>query len=79
MLCQDEWPEMADGSDYDGKHLLPLLHNGKSPFAEVWDVNLLIQEIEEKLNTQVIDIPFVCDGSNNYVSNHNHYITYHDE
>ena len=34
----------------------------------MWDVRLLIQEIEEKLSTRVIDIPAVNSGSNSYVS-----------
>ena len=33
-------------------------------------MKLLIQEIEEKLNTQVTDIPIVDKGSNNYVGSH---------
>ncbi len=38
-----------------------------APSHGVLDVNLLIQEIEENLGTQVIDIPIVSKGSNNYV------------
>lgn len=64
----DEWPKMPDGTDYDGKDLLNLLRDGKSPFADVWDVNLLIREIEEHLNTKVVDIPFIYHGANSYVS-----------
>ncbi|KAJ8125508.1 hypothetical protein O1611_g8131 [Lasiodiplodia mahajangana] len=60
----DDWPKMPDGSDFDGKHLLGLVHNKKSPFS--WNVNLLIQEIEENLNTRVVGIPYVDKGSNNY-------------
>jgi len=66
MYYDDDWPNMPDGSDFNGKQLLTLVHNGKSPFP--WNVNLLIQEIEENLNTQVVDIPYVNQGSNNYVS-----------
>jgi hypothetical protein len=40
---------------------------GKSPFDGVWDARLLIREVEESLNAQVTDIPFI-KGSNNYVS-----------
>ena len=58
---------MADGSDYDGRNLLPLTRDGHSPFADRWDVNLLIREIEDELGTQVVDIPTVSMGSNNYV------------
>jgi hypothetical protein len=68
MYTDDEWPEMPDGIDFDGKQLLTLVRDGNSPFHGVWDVNLLIQEIEKNLDTQVIDIPQVYYGSNNYVS-----------
>ncbi|KAJ2903737.1 uncharacterized protein MKZ38_009389 [Zalerion maritima] len=66
MYIDDDWPKMPDGSDFDGKQLLALVRSGKSPFHGVWDVNLLIQEIEENLDTQVIDIPATYKGSNNY-------------
>lgn len=46
---------------------MDLVRNDNSPFQGVWDVRLLIQEIEEKLNTQVTDVPIVDKGSNNYV------------
>jgi hypothetical protein len=68
MYIDDDWPKMPDGSDFDGKQLLALVRSGKSPFHGVWDVNLLIQEIEENLDTQMIDIPAIYKGSNNYVS-----------
>lgn len=35
------------------QHLLALVRAGKSPFHDEWDVNLLIQEIEENLCAQV--------------------------
>ena len=68
MYYCDEWPKMLDGKDFDGKHLLSLVRSGNSPFKGLWDVNLLIQEVEENLNTQVIDIPVISMSSNNYVS-----------
>lgn len=40
---------MPDGSEFDGKQLLTLIRNDRSPFQGVWDVNLLIREIEEVL------------------------------
>ena len=67
MAFRDDWPKMQDGTDFDGKQLLTLVHSGNSPFHGVWDVNLLIQEIEENLGTHVIDIPMLYNGSNNYV------------
>ncbi|KAL7949658.1 3-hydroxybutyryl-CoA dehydratase [Trichoderma barbatum] len=63
---RDDWPKMADGTDYDRKQLLDLVRNGKSPFSDVWDVNQLIQEIEEHPDTTVVDIPHVYDGANCY-------------
>jgi len=64
----DDWPKMPDGSRFDGKQLLTLVRSGNNPFHEFWDVNVLIQEVEEKLGTRVIDIPKISRGSNNYVS-----------
>lgn len=64
-LC-DDWPQMPDSSDFDGEHLLTLVRSGNSPFHGIWDVNLLIREIEDSLATQVIDIPLLSKGSNNY-------------
>jgi hypothetical protein len=68
MSFRDDWPKMPDASDFDGKQLLALVRSGNSLFHGVWDVNLLIREIEENLGAQVIDIPVVYKGSNNYVS-----------
>jgi hypothetical protein len=68
MYDHDEWPKMPDGNDFDGKQLLTLVRSGNSPFHGLWDVNLLIREIEQNLDAHVIDIPFICKGSNNYVS-----------
>jgi hypothetical protein len=68
MYYKDYWPKMPDGEDFDGKHLLTLVCNGQSPFEQVWNINLLIQEIESHLRTTVVDIPVVYSGSNNYVS-----------
>lgn len=67
----DDWPTMPDGSDFDGKQLLTLVNTDSSPFR-TWDVRLLIREIEEKLDSQVTDIPAVYKGSNNYVSSSLH-------
>ena len=66
MAFRDDWPKMQDGIDFDGKQLLTF--SGNSPFHGVWDVNLPIREVEENLCTEVIDIPVVYKGSNNYVS-----------
>ncbi|KAI0893250.1 hypothetical protein F4806DRAFT_476349 [Annulohypoxylon nitens] len=66
MSPRDNWPKMPDGQEFDGQHLLTLTRNGSSPFQDKWDVNLLIHEIEENLHAQVVDIPYVSKGSNNY-------------
>ncbi|KAJ6013774.1 hypothetical protein N7540_008365 [Penicillium herquei] len=68
MGWRDDWPSMPDGSAYDGKQLVTLFREGKSPFRALWDVNLLIEEIEKHTGTQVVDIPVVDKGSNNYVT-----------
>lgn len=68
MAWRDEWPLGPDGKEYDGKRLMDMVHNNSSPFRACWDVQLLIQEVEEKLRTEVTDIPMVHKGSNNYVS-----------
>jgi len=65
---RDGWPKMPNSTEYDGKRLLALVRAGNSPFKHAWDVNLLIQEVENNMGTQVFDIPFVSKGSNNYVS-----------
>ncbi|KAL8781353.1 MAG: hypothetical protein Q9213_006042 [Squamulea squamosa] len=69
MVCRDDWPLGPDGEPYDGTQLMDLVRNKCSPFRASWDVELLIREIEAELDTQVIDIPIVEKGSNNYTSN----------
>lgn len=68
MSFRDDWPTNGDGTEYDGKNLLDLVRKDQSPFRGVWDVNQLIAEVEEKLNSKVLDILNVHKGSNNYVS-----------
>lgn len=72
----DVWPKMPDNTDYDGEQLLTLARSGNSPFKDVWDVNLLIQEVEENVGGHVVDIPIVSSGSNNYVSIYVHQHTH---
>lgn len=68
MPSRDDWPKMPDGYDFDGRHLLTLVRYGSSPFDNEWDVNLLIQEMEDKFLALVVDIPQVSKGYNHYVS-----------
>lgn len=68
MSFRDDWPKMPDGSDFDGKQLLALVRSGDSPFHGLWDVELLIREIEVNLAAEVIEIPMMFKGSKNYVS-----------
>ncbi|KND89198.1 hypothetical protein TOPH_06185, partial [Tolypocladium ophioglossoides CBS 100239] len=63
---RDDWPKMQDSSDFDGRQTLTLARSGRSPFRKEWDVMLLVREIEENLHSQVVEIPFVYHGSNNY-------------
>ncbi|KAJ5086584.1 hypothetical protein NUU61_007891 [Penicillium alfredii] len=65
-MFQDDWPKMPDGSDFDGQHLLCLVRSGNIPFRDVWDINLLVREIEENVGVQVIDIPRTYNDSNSY-------------
>ena len=51
MSFRDDWPEMLDGSTFDGNQLLSLVRSGNSPMSRVWDVNLLIREVEEVLGS----------------------------
>lgn len=46
---------------------MQLVRVGQSPFSGAWDVKLPIEEIEMALNTTLVDMPFVDEGSNNYV------------
>ncbi|PNY29795.1 Uncharacterized protein TCAP_00295, partial [Tolypocladium capitatum] len=62
----DEWPKMPDGTDWDGSSLLVLFDHGESPFQGAWDVQSLICEIEQSLNSRVVDIPTVSSGANHY-------------
>lgn len=67
MASRDDWLKMPDGRDFDGKQLLTLVRSGNNPLHGL-DVDLLIREIEKKTDSQVVDIPMVNKGSNNYVS-----------
>ncbi|KAG6878964.1 hypothetical protein C0992_006258 [Termitomyces sp. T32_za158] len=60
---RDDW--VTDDTDFDGKDVLALVRSGNSPFS--WDIDLLIQEIENNLEARVIDIPYVSEGANYYV------------
>ncbi|KAI4922783.1 hypothetical protein J4E90_001217 [Alternaria incomplexa] len=66
MGWRDEWPVGSNGEEYDGKQILTLVRDNASPFRDVWNVQLLIDEIEEKLQVEVTDIPTIDKGSNNY-------------
>ena len=66
MSVRDPWPQLANGSNFDGRNLVDLVKSGNSPFS--WDVILFVRDIEENLDERVVDIPFVYGGSNHYVS-----------
>ncbi|KAL4936339.1 hypothetical protein BDV06DRAFT_205232 [Aspergillus oleicola] len=78
MYLRDEWPIMPDGSTYDGKNLLKLVINNKSPFEGLWDVKRLLAEIERNLRARVVDIPSIVRGSHNAVCYGIH-ITLHNQ
>lgn len=65
---EELWPQMPDGSPWDGLNLLSLVRSGASPFEDVFDVNLLIQEVEEATQAQIVDVPEVIEGISHYVS-----------
>ncbi|RAL61120.1 hypothetical protein DID88_010459 [Monilinia fructigena] len=64
MRRVDAWPEMPDGSHFNGLNLFPLILNGENPFD--WNVYQLIQEIENNLHSRVTDIPLATCGSHYY-------------
>lgn len=63
----DDWPLMPDGTDWNGKDLLELIRDGSSPFGNVWDVRILLEEVETQVQARVVGIPRVHAGANNYV------------
>ncbi|RMJ18142.1 hypothetical protein CDV36_002187 [Fusarium kuroshium] len=63
---EDDCPLMPDGSEWNGLNLLDLLKRDRSPFSPTCDVNLLLQEVEEKLGAKVIDVPRVYNRAGNY-------------
>jgi len=48
------------------QNLLSLAATDQRPFAKEWDIHILFAELEERLGSQVIDIPAVDKGSNDY-------------
>ncbi|KAL4789812.1 hypothetical protein BDV19DRAFT_14463 [Aspergillus venezuelensis] len=62
MYLRDNWPA-PDGTPYDGKNLLKLVIDNKSPFDGLWDVRQLLAEIERNLRARIVDIPLVVRGS----------------
>ena len=63
MYLRDNWPTTPDGHPYDGKNLLKLVIDNKSPFDGLWDVRQLLAEIERNLRARIVDIPLVVGGS----------------
>lgn len=45
-----------------------LLREGKGPFAGRWDPQQLIEEVEENLDTHILDVGPIPKGYINYVS-----------
>ncbi|KAK4142028.1 uncharacterized protein C8A04DRAFT_30432 [Dichotomopilus funicola] len=65
----DVWPNMPDNTEYDGKGLLTLVRAGNSPFKDLFDVNLLIQEVENNVGAKVTDIQQLYREVNRRASN----------
>ena len=66
-MSNEDWPKNPDGTAFSGQNLMTLIRDKTSPFQNLWDVNLLLQEVETNLGARVNDIPMVYKGSNNYV------------
>ncbi|KAG6362093.1 hypothetical protein INS49_010322 [Diaporthe citri] len=62
----DDRPLMPHGTEWNGKDLLGLVRDDSSPFANIWDVRILLEEVETQVQAQVVDIPEVHAGANNY-------------
>lgn len=65
--CGDDWPLMPDGTEWNGKDLLGLSCDGSSPFGNIWDVRILLGEVEIQVQAREVDVPRVYAGANNYV------------
>ncbi|KAK3380345.1 hypothetical protein B0T24DRAFT_191041 [Lasiosphaeria ovina] len=59
-------PRCQMAATLTAKELLALLRSCNTPFHGLWDADVLIREVEENLGAEVIDIPVVYKGSNNY-------------
>ncbi|KAJ3979489.1 hypothetical protein F5890DRAFT_1636730 [Lentinula detonsa] len=68
IYVQDSWPrDASQHSEWDGKDIWTLNAKGLSPVRNHWNLQLLIDEVEQQLKTSVADIniPFVSNRSNN--------------
>lgn len=59
------WPTMPDGSEFDGRNLLQLHAKHENPFA--FNLQALLNEVEETLVLQIMDISMVGSGANRLV------------
>lgn len=58
---------MAEGTEGITKALFGLMRDSSSPSGNIWDVRLLLEEVETQVQARVVDIPQVLIGENNYV------------
>ncbi|PWI68147.1 hypothetical protein PCL_02548 [Purpureocillium lilacinum] len=69
----DPWPTSADGTEWDGRGLLGLVQQGLDPFGNPFrgklDTRALFVEIEQCLESTIVDIPLVSYGA--------HYFGFH--
>ncbi|OAQ89478.1 hypothetical protein VFPFJ_05889 [Purpureocillium lilacinum] len=69
----DPWPTSTDGTEWDGRGLLGLVQQGLDPFGNPFrgklDTRALFVEIEQCLESTIVDIPLVSYGA--------HYFGFH--
>jgi len=67
----DPWPTSAAGTEWDGRGLLGLVQQGLDPFGNPFggklDTRALFVEIEQCLESTIVDIPLVSYGAHYFV------------
>lgn len=47
-----DWSLMSDVTEWNGRGLLELIHDGSKPFGNVWDVSHLLEEVETQFQAR---------------------------
>jgi hypothetical protein len=68
MYYCDDWPRKVDGNEYGYDEMIVLLRSGGNPFKGQWDVQQLTNKVEQHVNTRVVGIQHIINGTNSYVS-----------